>query len=516
VGLTKRELVNSLCGEYSYLKHIVFLKNKSNIAQAFWVGIGSFSSFTLSIVTAAILSRFLSKTEYGTYKQILYVYNTLLIIFSAGLPRVFNYYLPRYNLSKGKEIVSKITRILFAAGLLFSLSLFLLSGVIADVLKNPELSIGLKWFSPVPMLLLPTLGLERIFASYRKTTYIAVYNTITRVLMLAFIVLPVILYSNNYLSAIYGWIIVSVIVLLLANAFKKIPFKNVEKQESGLEFKEILKYSIPLVFASVAGTIYRSANQFYISRYFGAEVFAEFSNGFVEIPFVHMITGSASAVLMPMFSKLIHDKSDIDVVTNLWRRTIQKSAILIYPIVIFFLFYSREVITLVYSQAYSTSAVYFSIAMVLNFFNIIIFAPLLLSLGETKFYARLHIFQAIAVWVSHYVVMVIFNSPVSIAISFIVIAISGIIVSLFFSAGKLGVSFKSLFPVGRLIIIGIHSFISLLLVQLIFENFTIKGHQFLVLVLVGVGYTTTLILSAKWFRINYWEIVKPLLIRVNK
>src|SRR5665647_3020615 len=105
---------------------------------------GSISSFALGIISAAILSRYFDKAEYGTYRQILYVYSTLLVIFSAGLPKVFAYFLPRFTLAQGKSIIWKISKLLFFLGLVFSIFLFCFSGIIADVLKNPELAVGLK------------------------------------------------------------------------------------------------------------------------------------------------------------------------------------------------------------------------------------------------------------------------------------------------------------------------------------------------------------------------------------
>ena len=100
------------------------LKNNSNTLQAFWIAIGSFSSFSIALLSAAILSRYLSKAEYGTYKQILYVYNSLLIVFTAGLPGLVT--LPRYSLGQGKELVFKISKVLFFTGIIFSLFLFVL------------------------------------------------------------------------------------------------------------------------------------------------------------------------------------------------------------------------------------------------------------------------------------------------------------------------------------------------------------------------------------------------------
>jgi len=488
-------------------------QHTNNTIQAFWVGMGSFSSFALAMVSAAILSRYFGKAEYGTYRQVLYVYNTLLIVFSAGLPKVFAYFLPRFNLSEGKYIVWKITKLLVLCGLVFSIFLYFLSDVLADILNNDELSKGLKVFSPIPLLLLPTLGIEGIFSTYKKTIYIAIYNTLTRALMLLCIVLPVIALNGTYIHAIYGWIGSSVIILIMAYFFKGIPFKGISAEKTSLRFKEILTYSLPLVSAAIAGIVYRAANQFYISRFFGPEVFAEFSNGFIEIPFVHMITGATATVLMPVFSKAIFKKEDMSQVTKLWRSTLQKSAILIYPMVIYFLFYAEELITLVYSDAYTISARYFSIAMVVNFFNIIIFAPLLLALGEANFYARLHYGLAIVTWIVEYLVVVIFNTPEAVAISFVVIVIGGVFVSLVFSARKLGVSFISLFPAGRFAVIACHAFLGLFVVNFILRRLLHNLSDFWFISIAAALYAMVLFITSKIFHINYIEILRPLLAR---
>ncbi len=486
-------------------------QNKSNTNQAFWVGIGSLSTFALALLSTAILSRFLIKSEYGTYRQIIYVYNTLLVVFTAGLPRVFNYFLPRYTLEQGREIVMKISKVLLLAGFFFSLFLFLSSGLIAEALKNPELEKGLKIFSPVPMLLLPTLGIEGIFSTYKRTKYIALYNTLTRALMLVFIVSPVIFLEGNYLSAIYGWIASSFIILIVAYFFKGIPFRGTKPEKSGLTLREVFQYSLPLVAASIAGIVFRAANQFYISRFFGPEVFAEFSNGFIEIPFVTMITGASSTVLMPIFSKIIHEEGDVSEIVTLWRSTLQKSAILIYPIVIYFMFYSKEFVTIVFSEVYSVSAIYFSIAMILNFFNIIVFAPLLLALGESRFYARLHLGLALVTWLVEYVVILIFNSPVAVAISFVTISIGGIFVSIWFSAKTLNIKFFKLFPILRFLVVAFHSFISLFLVNTLFSYLLPHSGDLLFVAVAGTAYLGVLMLSSRWFQINYLQILRPLL-----
>ena len=493
-----------------------FLDNKSNTYQALWIGLGNLSSFGIAIVSAAILSRYLDKTEYGTYRQILYVYNTLLIVFTAGLPRVFNYFLPRYDLSQGKEIVLKITKVLFLTGLAFSLFLFACSGVIANVLNNPELARGLKYFAPVPMLMLPTLGIEGIFSTYRKTIYIAFYSILSRTLMLVFIVAPVILFSKSYISAIYGWLVSSALILVMAFYFKGIPFRGIKQEKSGLGFKEILAYSLPLVSASLAGIVWQSSNQFYVSRFFGTEVFADFSNGFIELPIIHMITGAASTVLMPLFSKAVHDKSDSSQITNLWRSALQKSVVLIYPITIYFLFYSTEVISIIFSDAYADSAKFFTAAIIINLFKVINFSSLLLAMGKSRYYARLHYVLAISTWVSQYLAILIFNTPMSVALCYVVISIGGLIAPMIYVARLIKVPFFTLVPLRRILVISLHAFISMFLANLLFRWLIPDVPDIVFIAVAGLAYLLLLVLTSKFFKINYWDLVRPLLNRKSE
>lgn len=484
--------------------------NNSNTIQAFWVMLGSFSAFLVSILSAAILSRYLDKTEYGTYRQILFVYNTLLFVFTAGLPRIFQYYLPRYSIEQGKDIVFKVSKMLFLLGILFSLFLFLFSDNIALILNNKELAVGLKYFSLIPMLLLPTMGIEGIFSSYRKTKYIAKYNIITRFLQLIGIITPVIFFNGTYISAIIGWSIASVITLIIAWYFKKIPFKEVVNfEKSYLTFKEIFSYSIPLVVASIAGIAIKSADQFYISRYFGAETFAEFANGFMELPFVTMITGAASTVVMPLFSKMFFDKEGVDNIVKIWKRTLIKSAILIYPLVVFFIAFARDIMEILYTSEYSSSGIYFQINLFVNFFNIVIFAPLFFAMGKTKLYAKIHIILAIIIWILNFILIKIFMNPIVIAISSTSLQIIMIGYVLFVVSSLLKVNFFDFFPLKSLSKLALHSGIIALGIVLL-TNYINFSDILLVKVLVSaILYAVFILITAPLFKINYLESVSP-------
>lgn len=385
--------------------------NDSNSRQALWVGISSMSTFVIALASSVILARYFSKTEYGTYKQIVYIYNTFITLFSVGLPSAYSYFLPKLSKGEGRGVIHRLTRVFIALGILYGLSLFLLSGFIADALKNPELERGLRLFAVVPLLMMPTLGLEGVYAAIRKTQVLALYTTITRLGMLVFIVLPVIILKGTYETAIYGWMVSSLLTFFLTIHLKYRPFRGVKSIMSSVSYRMIFKYSVPIMVASISGVVLRFADQFFLSRYFGTEVFADYSNGFIPLPIVAMITHASHAVFVPLFSGLIEKDNGKHSIAMHWKSGVNKMVILIFPIIIFFMFFAREVIHLLYGPLYDKSYIYFRLAMIVNFANPFLFYSILLATGNTKIYAQIHMVYAVVIWGLGFVVCKMGNNP---------------------------------------------------------------------------------------------------------
>lgn len=389
----------------------------NNTEQAFWLSLGGLFSFGFGIVSSMILSRYFPKEDYGTYKQVLYVYSTLLTVFTLGLPKAFAYFLPRTNENQAKDLIKKITNLFFILGAIFSLLLFLFSGQIADVLNNQSLEYALKIFSPVPLLMLPTMGLEGILATFKKTKFMAFYIMSTRMLMLAFVALPVLIYGGGYIQAIYGFVIASFVSFLLALYLKYYPVKDKGNEKCGTTYTEIFKFSLPLLYASFWGVLIASTDQYFISHYFGSRVFAEFANGSLELPFVGMIVGSTSAVLSPIFSRMSHENLDPrKEIYPIWKNVFEKSAMLIYPLVIYTWFFADILMVVLYGDQYEVSSIYFRIKSIINFFAIIVYAPLLINIGKVKYYANVHMLIAFSVIILEFLSVSIFDSPFAIVI----------------------------------------------------------------------------------------------------
>ena len=378
--------------------------SSNNAKQAAWVAISSFCSFLVGIVSPMILARYFDKSDYGTYKQVIYVYNTLLFVFTLGLPKAYAYYLPKYASEFSKDIINKITKIFLVLGSLFTLFLIVFSGIIANILRNPDLKLALMLFSPTPFFLLPTLGLDSIYASFRKTQYLALYTIVTKILTILCIVLPVVLFNGNYLHAIIGFDVASLLSCLIALYMKSWPVREYGSQKADVTYSDIFKFAIPLFYASIWGMIINSANQFFVSRYYGTEEFASFSNGFMANPIVGMVISAIAAILLPAFSGLDKGKGMSNQMIQLWKSSVLMSAKIIFPMLIYSTFFSSIVMTCMDGNLYSDSAVFFQIKNIGDLFYIIPFAPILLAIGKTKDYANVHMIVAILIVVLEFLV----------------------------------------------------------------------------------------------------------------
>lgn len=382
--------------------------------QAFWLVLANLISFSFAIISSAILSRMLIKSEYGSYKQVIYIYSTLLTVFTLGLPRAYSYFLARIPIEQGQSVVKKINGIFIILGLSFSLCLLLFAPQIAGLLKNESLTELLRWFSPTPLLLLPIMGIESIMATYNKARFATIYIVLSRIFTLVCVVVPVLIYKDAK-SAVIGFVMASALSCVVGLTIERRPFKNIKKIKGELPLKEVFRYSIPLLFASIWGILTQSSPQFFISRWYGTSVFADFSNGFIELPFASMIISAVATVLIPAFSRLCVSVEsrieNIDEILRLWNSSFIKSAKIIYPIAIFCCFFASPIMIFLYGDSYIGSTIYFQIITGVNLNRVIQYGPILMALNKTKVYSYLQLTCAVMVIGMSLVYVTFFNLP---------------------------------------------------------------------------------------------------------
>lgn len=395
--------------------------NKSNFNQAFWLAVSYTCNMLVGILSSVILSRCFDKVQYGTYKQIMYIYSALFTVFQAGLPAVFTYFLPRYTREEGKYIVQKVQKLLFVLGLLCSLVLFVGSVPLSIMMRNPDLSMGLKVFSIFPLFTLPTLGVEGIYTVNKNTRFVAIYNIVTRILMLLCIVLPVLFIKNDFRVALLGWGFASFAAFVIAIIAKNRAYQDVDACSLPSLTREIWSYSVPIMVSSVIVMFFKFADQFFISRYFGTVAFADYSNGHTTLPFAVMFITPVRAILTPLFSKASKENDYNGAIKTLYS-SMKQIAVLMVPLVVYAFLFAGDIMVFLYGNAYEKSYIFFRIVIVFNYLEMFVFSNILSAIGRTKIIMMFDIICTAFLWIIDYWVVTYCNaSPYLVAGLFVLL-----------------------------------------------------------------------------------------------
>lgn len=482
----------------------------SNFQQAMWLGIGQLCTFLIAFLTAPILARYFDKVEYGTYKQILYVYTTLQTLFVLGLPNAFLYFLPKLNSGQQKQLINKMTLLLLIIGGIFSLILFFSADLIATLLNNHELSNGLKLFSIFPLFTLPTMGIEGIYTTIRRTKAIAIYQIVSKCLMTVCIVIPVMIWHTGYRGAIIGWGIASFLTFIMAMFMKNRPYRNIKRENIPQLYQKIFNYTLPLTGAFIAGFFINFADQFFISHYYGPEVFAVASNGYFSIPVIGMIAGSIRNVLLPLFSKAETNNTISDAMVS-YTNAVKKMTTIILPILSFCLFFAPDIMQILFGSQYIDSGSFLRMHIIRDFCEIIPYYAVLMAFGFSKFYMKLHVLGAIFIWLADFLIVYFTKCPPFITLISSIFQVCCRVFSILYIRKKRNINLISHQLLKYILTVTLHCFAALLLLFLIRSLIVNQVGIFLSTVLLCGIFVIMLVTSGKYFHIDYLESVKILL-----
>ena len=173
----------------------------------------------INLVSAMILTRLLTQQDYGTYRQVWLVYETVLPFLMFGLPASVTYYIPQFDRRGQKMVVVQSGIMLALAGLLLSVFTYLFAEPIATGFSNNQVIVGLLrsffWF---PILSAPLLFVDSFLIAIYKPGW--VYTVLSAGIQFGSLVIPVVLGYNLRivmlalnLGALLRFLVVAIYVL---------------------------------------------------------------------------------------------------------------------------------------------------------------------------------------------------------------------------------------------------------------------------------------------------------------
>jgi len=358
------------------------MKVRSRALKAIILSAGQLFTKLAGLLSAIFLVRFLSKTDYATYRQALLAYGVAAPFLSLGLPKALYYFLPGEKKRPGGVFLENFL-LLSIMGFLFMVGLWCGgSELLAWRFNNPSLAPVLIVFAPYAFFMLPQSAFSACMMGRDRVQHVAVFQPISKLVTVAAVVLVVLLWKNSTAAIIGAMIGAAVVygptVWLMFHACRGGSWKITH---TGI--REQLRFSIPLGVAAMIATTAGNIDKLLVSSMGTREEFAVYVNGALQLPLVGIITGSVISVLLPdmaMYYKAGEYRKAIDI----WKRAAVKCGLVLIPSGIFLAGVGCDFMELLFSKAYRESGVPFRFYALLLPLSSISFGSPLIAAGKTK------------------------------------------------------------------------------------------------------------------------------------
>lgn len=365
---------------------------KSNIYSSFLLAFNQGILVSVFLGIDFIFSKKLKIDEFGEWKKFLFILNFLIPLISLGIPEGYKYYLAKEG---KKKILLSNTLILY---LCISLILFIIISVINTLSLSGKLIttdfstvnylIPICFFSFVfhKTLRYTSINENQIFDFTIKT----LYGIIISMSIIVCIYWNIIEIDKHYVLIgatifILSYLLPSILIIIKnKNLFY---YKWLTKEF----FIKIIKQGFPLYLATFIGSITTNLGLLMVQFFEDTKTFAIFSVGAIEIPIFAMLSASFSQKIYPDLVKLISNEKN-DEAKKLWINTTIKVSYITYPMIAILMFFSKEIIFLIYKQDYSQSIPLFKTFLLIGLFRNNYYGALITASGKSTIIFKYSIF----------------------------------------------------------------------------------------------------------------------------
>lgn len=336
----------------------------------------------MSILMAMLIARFRTLSENGTYSQLLVISNIASNVFFLGMPNSVNYFLPRTSSrEEQKRFISTYYFATIIIGICIGVILMSTVSLWERYFDNPEISAYSFFLFLFPLTKTLTVGADNLLINYGWTGRLIKYRLLHSFVQVANIVLIQML-NGSYLLFMWTYILIEVAFSVIIVVYAGQGVGGFRLRIDSIVLSKIIKFSLPLGIASAMGIINIELDKLVIGYYMSTEQMAVYSNASKDLP-VTIISSAFTAVLMPKISEFLKCRKTKEAFV-LWNKIIHFSYLILIFIVTFFVSFSREILTFLYSEKYVEGYNVFIIYSICLLFQVTYFGLYLNVSGNTK------------------------------------------------------------------------------------------------------------------------------------
>ena len=319
-----------------------------------WLMVSQIIASICGFIWTILIARYLGVTDYGIMGFAISLTGILAISSDLGVStHVVRHIATDYN------SVEKYLGNAFPLKSVFSIGTFILTLIILILMKSDELTIIITLLFTFEIIIKSFIGLlYGGFQAFEEGKYQGITNTLLNAILLIFLLISI--FANlGLLGITVSYLLANLITLIYTYYLFQ---KNIKKPKFELDktfCKKITIASIPFALTSILYSIYYSIDMVMLTHFIGNYATGIYNATYKLISVLTLFYTVYTAVIFPVMSKFF--KNDKRLLVISYEKSIKYLMLIMIPIAVSTMFYSNDIIQLVYGDEYGASGLVLSI-----------------------------------------------------------------------------------------------------------------------------------------------------------
>lgn len=319
---------------------------------------GLIAGNVLGMVNQIILGRFLGPEDYGLFNlsmSVVMIGGTLCVFgFFGSLPRIIPFHLKKNERNVVGSVISFTSLFSFALGTLFAVITYLLSDRIAvAIFHDPKLAPALRVFS----FAIPLQGLHQVAQGAIRGFKAAKYEALVFAIGSRIVTISVFVLSLSLIQRLYGAIIAFNMGLLVTTIvafwliWRRI-FTDYRKYPRVPVARSVLSFTWPLALTGLTFLFVSKTDKLMLGYFLRSEDVGIYTPAVVIASLLEFFNSAFKYRFLPTASEYF-SKNEMGGLKPLFKSTSKWSFFVVYPIFLFILLFSKEILALLYGAEYT-------------------------------------------------------------------------------------------------------------------------------------------------------------------
>ncbi len=362
-------------------------QDKSSFTKTIWLTLARIIGIFFSFAIPMYLGRALEVEEYGTYKQVMLFYWFSQVALNLGLDDSAYYYL-RWKPERFALYSFNALSFNLIVTTLIGLTFTLLRDPIAIGLGNPELARYIPLLSLLIVLTVSSMQLEGILIGLDRLKQRLMLELGVELLKAMAILGAYIFFNSLFIVLIFLSVLMALRLLMtfiIIDSHRK--KGGLKYADSLIHLKEQIKFGLPLGLSRILQNIL-NLEKFLISSLFSVKDFTYYTVGCFENPLVNAAQASFYELANIEMVDAVR-AGDKQQALEIWRNMLRKLHLVATPFIVYMMFFSKELMTFIFSDKYVESTPYFIVFNLFVFVQVFNPEPLFRATFKTELFLKI-------------------------------------------------------------------------------------------------------------------------------